>query len=109
MLVLTRKKDQSIMIGDDIEIVIVEIKGNQVKLGINAPRNVTVYRAEVWEEIQQENIAALQSATSVKGKLGALKGLFKKAEEKKEKKIKKMLKSEQKNDDKISESVKKKK
>jgi carbon storage regulator len=89
MLVLTRKKDQSIMIGDDIEIVVVEIKGNQVKLGINAPRNVTVYRAEVWEEIQQENIAALQSASGVKEKLGALKGLFKKAEEKKRKKNKK--------------------
>jgi carbon storage regulator len=68
MLVLTRKKDQSIMIGDDIEIVVVEIKGNQVKQGINAPRNVTVYRADVWEEIQQENIAALQRASGVKEK-----------------------------------------
>jgi carbon storage regulator len=55
MLVLSRKKKESIMIGDDIEIVVVEIKGDQIKLGVKAPRNVTVHRAEVYEEIQMEN------------------------------------------------------
>lgn len=49
------------MIGDDIEIVIVEIKGDQVKLGIKAPRNVTVHRSEVYQEIQQQNQEAAVS------------------------------------------------
>jgi len=58
MLVLTRKSDQSIVIGDDIEIVVVEIRGDSVKLGINAPRRIAVHRKEVYEAIQLENIAA---------------------------------------------------
>jgi carbon storage regulator len=58
MLVLARKHNQSIMIGDDIEIVILEIKGDQVKLGINAPKKIAVHRKEIYEEIQLENIAA---------------------------------------------------
>jgi len=108
MLVLTRKKDQSIIIGDNIEVVVVDIKGNQVKLGINAPRNVTVYRAEVWEEIQQENIEALKSATAAKRGLSAVSELFRKVEEKKEKNFEKKLKSEDKIDDTKDESIKKK-
>ncbi len=55
MLVLSRKKGQSIMIGDDIEISIVEVQGEQVRLGINAPRNVSIHRKEVFEEIVSEN------------------------------------------------------
>jgi len=55
MLVLTRKAKQSIMIGDGIEITIVEIKGDAVKLAIDAPRDVPVHRREVYEEIQREN------------------------------------------------------
>ncbi|NLM27969.1 MAG: carbon storage regulator CsrA, partial [Clostridiaceae bacterium] len=50
MLVLSRKKGQSIMIGNDIEISIVEIQGEQVRLGISAPREVSVHRKEVYEE-----------------------------------------------------------
>ena len=61
MLVLARKINESIMIGDDIELVVIDIKGDQVKLGIRAPKNVTVHRKEIYEEIQQENIAALGS------------------------------------------------
>lgn len=61
MLVLTRKPNQSIMIGDDVEIAVVEIKGEQVKLGITAPRNVKVHRKEVFEAIQRENIDASRS------------------------------------------------
>ncbi len=59
MLVLARKINESIMIGDDIELVVIDIKGDQVKLGIKAPKKVTVHRKEIYEEIQRENIAAV--------------------------------------------------
>ena len=49
------------MIGDDIEIVIIDIKGDQVKLGIKAPKSIAIHRKEIYEEIQKENIAAMQS------------------------------------------------
>ena len=55
MLVLTRKPDQSIMIGDEIEITVLEVRGEQVRLGIRAPRTVAVHRKEVFEQIQQGN------------------------------------------------------
>ena len=61
MLVLARKLNESIMIGDDIEVVIIDIKGDQVKLGIRAPKNVTVHRMEIYQDIKQENIAATKS------------------------------------------------
>jgi carbon storage regulator len=55
MLVLTRRKGESIMIGDDIELVVVEIKGDQVRLGVKAPKHVEVYRNEVFEAISEAN------------------------------------------------------
>lgn len=55
MLVLSRKKDQAIMIGDNIELSIIEIQGDQVRIGINAPKNVSIYRKELFLEIQEEN------------------------------------------------------
>ena len=55
MLVLTRKPDQSIMVGNEIEITVLEVRGEQVRLGIRAPRNVTVHRKEVFEQIRLEN------------------------------------------------------
>ena len=58
MLVLTRKVHQSIMIGDDIEVVVLEVRGEQVRLGINAPKSVTVHRQEIYEQIRSENIEA---------------------------------------------------
>lgn len=61
MLVLARRINQSIMIGDDIEIVIVDIKGDQAKIGIKAPKNVAVHRTEVYKEIQEENRIAAQA------------------------------------------------
>lgn len=59
MLVLSRKKDESIMIGDQIELKILSVDGDQVKLGIVAPKSVKVYRTEVYESIQQQNKEAL--------------------------------------------------
>jgi len=56
MLVLTRKSGESINLGDDITITIVEIKGNSVRLGIKAPANLKIYRKELYEKIKQENL-----------------------------------------------------
>lgn len=60
MLVLARRSGECIMIGDQIEVSVVEIRGEQVKLGIKAPRSVGVYRSEVFEAIQQENRRAAE-------------------------------------------------
>jgi len=54
MLVLSRQKDESIMIGDDVEITIVDVRGNKVRLGITAPRSIAVHRREVYDAIQRE-------------------------------------------------------
>ncbi len=59
MLVLSRHRDESIMIGDDIVITIVDIRGDKVRLGINAPQHVPVHRQEVYEAIQRENRKAI--------------------------------------------------
>ena len=64
MLALTRKKGESIIVNNDIEISILELRGDQVKIGISAPREVPVYRKEVYLQIQKENEAAL-SADSI--------------------------------------------
>ena len=60
MLVLSRQRDQTIMIGDDIEITVVDIRGDKVRLGITAPKSVPVHRKEVYEAIRRENQAAAQ-------------------------------------------------
>lgn len=66
MLVLTRKLKEAIQIGDDIEVVVLAIDGDQVKLGIRAPKHVDVHRKEIYLAIQQENNAAsLASITSL--------------------------------------------
>jgi carbon storage regulator len=64
MLVLSRKKDEKIMIGDNITIMVVEIRGDKVRLGIEAPKEVTVHRQEVYDAIRRENAADPQSAAS---------------------------------------------
>ena len=65
MLILTRKVNETIMIGDKIEISIVDIKGDQVKVGIKAPRYVKIYRQEVYKAIQEENIVALRTKPEI--------------------------------------------
>lgn len=65
MLILSRKKDQKIKIGDDIELWVVDIRGDTVKLGIQAPKDVKVFRQEVAEEIEAANQAALSSSVDL--------------------------------------------
>jgi carbon storage regulator len=62
MLVLTRKSNQSIMIGDDIEVSVLAIMGEKVRIGIQAPRDVPVFRKEVYLEIQQERLGSDKGA-----------------------------------------------
>lgn len=61
MLILSRKINEKIMIGDDISITIIEVRGDQVKLGVEAPRNVQIFRQEVFDAIKAENKAAAES------------------------------------------------
>lgn len=76
MLVLSRKKDESIMIGDQIELKILSIDGDQVKLGIVAPKNIKIYRSEVYESIQKQNQESLNVSKSLIEQL--LKKIFNK-------------------------------
>lgn len=55
MLVLSRQRDETIMIGDDVEVTIVDIRGDKVRLGITAPRSIQVHRKEVYDAIKREN------------------------------------------------------
>ena len=72
MLVLSRQRDETIMIGDDVEITVVDIRGDKVRLGISAPSEIPVHRKEVYEAIQRENQAAagmkVEDITNVIGK-----------------------------------------
>ncbi|MCH2155943.1 MAG: carbon storage regulator CsrA [Opitutales bacterium] len=58
MLILTRKTDEAIVIGSDVEIIVTKVEGDSVKLGIKAPREVTIYRKEVLDQIRQSNLEA---------------------------------------------------
>ena len=58
MLVLTRRLNQVITIGDHVEVTVVEVRGDQVRLGVSAPRDTAVHRKEIWEQIQAENRSA---------------------------------------------------
>ena len=71
MLALTRKKGEALVINNNIEITVLEIRGDQIKLGITAPKDVPVYRKEVYLQIQKEN----QEAISFDG-IEALKGIL---------------------------------
>lgn len=63
MLALSRKENESIMIGNEIEVTVLEIKGDQVKIGIKAPKNVSIYREEIYLQIQQANREAAEGMT----------------------------------------------
>ncbi len=64
MLVLSRKKNESIIINDHITVTVVEIRGDKVRLGIDAPKDVSVHRREVYEAIQNQEMAARQSSSA---------------------------------------------
>jgi carbon storage regulator len=66
LLVLTRKQGQSIRIGDDIIIKIVDIDGSQVKIGIEAPKGVLIFREELYEKLRESNIEALKTSKELK-------------------------------------------
>jgi carbon storage regulator len=64
MLALSRKTNESIMIGNDIEITVLEVKGDQVKIGISAPKSVPIYRKEIYLQIQESNKEASETLIS---------------------------------------------
>lgn len=70
MLVLTRKAGESIIIGDGIEITVIETKGDQIKLGIKAPKEVDIHRKEIYESIQQANQQAVSQSINIDQFLG---------------------------------------
>lgn len=73
MLVLTRRANQSIVIGRDVTVTVLEIRGDQVRLGITAPRSVSVHREEVWVELERANREAASPAPAALEKLKELR------------------------------------
>lgn len=65
MLALTRKLNESIVIGNEVEITILEIKGDQVKIGINAPKSIPIYRKEIYVQIQESNKESVDSGATM--------------------------------------------
>ena len=78
MLVLSRKPNESIIIGDNVEVKVVEVRGEQVKLGITAPRDIPVHRKEIYDSIHKQNIDA---SNAKHANLDKLSRLFKKKKE----------------------------
>ncbi len=84
MLILSRKLDEKLVIGDNIIVTVVSVAGDTVKLGIEAPREVKVYRAELYEEISRANIEAAKAAGVTPPDFKSLKDLEKLMKKKKE-------------------------
>ena len=78
MLVLSRQRDETIMIGDDIEVTVVDIRGDKVRLGINAPTEIPVHRQEIYDAIQRENLRASRVEPKDTRSLGSPGGLRRK-------------------------------
>jgi len=62
MLIITRKPGEKIMLGDDVTVEVIEVSGSSVRIGIDAPRSVPVYREEIWAAVKEENTAAAKAA-----------------------------------------------
>jgi carbon storage regulator len=65
MLILTRRVGESLMIGDDVNVTVLGVKGNQVRIGVNAPKDVSVHREEIYQRIQQEKAEGRHNVTAV--------------------------------------------
>lgn len=74
MLILTRKIDESIIVGDNIKITVIEIQGDSVRIGIDAPRELSIHREEIYQAIRQENRQAVLQAGGAAGLLKQVKG-----------------------------------
>ncbi|MEY5025691.1 MAG: carbon storage regulator CsrA [Verrucomicrobiota bacterium] len=75
MLILSRREGESIMIGDDIEVVVTRIDHDSVRLGVNAPRKLAVFRNEIYRKIQESNMASVREASGAGPVLPALPAL----------------------------------
>lgn len=73
MLVLARKKDEAIVIGDDIEIIITEISEDKVKIGINAPKHMKIFRKELLDQVKEENLQSAGAKVDLEALAKALK------------------------------------
>ena len=70
MLILTRRVGETLMIGDHVTVTVLGVKGNQVRIGVNAPKDVSVHREEIYERVQREKAAALAESESAVKKSG---------------------------------------
>jgi carbon storage regulator len=70
MLIITRRPGEKIMLGDDVVIEVIEVSGSSVRIGIDAPRSIRVFREEIWRAVRDENAAAADTNTSLPEELG---------------------------------------
>ncbi|MEN6390753.1 MAG: carbon storage regulator CsrA [Syntrophomonas sp.] len=80
MLILNRKKGERVIIGDNIEITVIDVQGESVKLGISAPRSVSVYRKEIYDDIVRSNRQAVENMEDIGEKIKVLQGIVRKNE-----------------------------